>query len=192
MYSHYIGGTAVEGLGELMSVHNPATEQLAGELRMATEAQAEAALKSAEKAFAEWSHTPLQKRGEWMERLAQAIEEKRELILDVLMSETGKPMAQAEEDFDMLPRCLRYYYEEAKRLHGRIIEDEDNSYMNLIKRQPVGVVVGYRSWNFPMLNLAYKLGPVLASGCTCVLKPSPLTPLPTMMIGSIAETIGFP
>ncbi|OUS75689.1 NAD-dependent succinate-semialdehyde dehydrogenase [Paenibacillus sp. MY03] len=192
MYSHYIGGIAVEGVGDVMLVHNPATEQLAGELRMATEVQAEAALKSAEKAFPEWSRTPLQKRGDWMERLAQAIEEKRELILDVLMSETGKPLAQAEEDFEMLPRCLRYYYEEAKRLHGRIIEDEDNSYMNLIKRQPVGVVVGYLAWNFPMLNLAYKLGPVLASGCTCVLKPSPLTPLSTLMIGAIAEEIGFP
>jgi succinate-semialdehyde dehydrogenase/glutarate-semialdehyde dehydrogenase len=53
-------------------------------------------------------------------------------------------------------------------------------------------VVGYLAWNFPLLNLGYKLGHVLASGCTCVVKPSPLTPLTTMLIGKIAEEIGFP
>ncbi|QGG56451.1 MULTISPECIES: NAD-dependent succinate-semialdehyde dehydrogenase [unclassified Paenibacillus] len=192
MYKHYIDGSLVQGLGLTLAVHNPATEQEAGRLMKATEEQAQTALEAAQKAFPIWSGYSLKQRGEWMERLAQAIEARREQILEVLMSETGKPLPQATEDMEMLPRCLRYYYEEAKRLHGRIIEDEDQGIMSLMKRQPVGVVVGYLAWNFPLLNLGYKLGPVLASGCTCVIKPSPLTPLTTLLIGEIAEEIGFP
>ncbi|EES72561.1 aldehyde dehydrogenase (NAD) family protein [Paenibacillus sp. oral taxon 786 str. D14] len=192
MYKHYIGGSLVEGLGLTLTVQNPATEQKVGTLLKATGEQAQAALEAAQQAFPIWSGYSLKQRGEWMERLARAIEDNREKILDVLMNETGKPLAQAIEDMEMLPRCLRYYYEEAKRLHGRIIEDEDRGFMSLMNRQPVGVVVGYLAWNFPLLNLGYKLGPVLASGCTCVIKPSPLTPLTTLLIGQIAEEIGFP
>ncbi|WP_281890603.1 aldehyde dehydrogenase [Paenibacillus sp. YYML68] len=192
MYAHYIGGVMVQGSGAALSVRNPATEQEAGTLLAATKEQAQAALVAAQEAFPAWSKLPLQQRGAWMEELAQAIEAKREHILDVLMSETGKPLVQAEEDFDMLPRCLRYFYEEAKRLHGRIMEEEDGSCRSFITREPVGVVVGYLTWNFPLLNLGYKLGPILASGCTGVVLPSPLTPLTTLLIGSIAEEIGFP
>jgi succinate-semialdehyde dehydrogenase/glutarate-semialdehyde dehydrogenase len=192
MYFHYINGIAVQGLGESLSVLNPATEQEVASIREATKEQAQEALKSAQQAFPSWSGLSLQQRGEWMERLAQAIEQHQEQIVEVLMSETGKPLAQATEDFEMLPRCLRYYYEEAKRLHGRIIEDESNAVRSVIMRQPLGVVVGYLAWNFPLLNLGYKLGPVLASGCTCVLKPSPFTPLTTLMVGKLAEDIGFP
>ncbi|MGG1554062.1 aldehyde dehydrogenase family protein [Paenibacillus ferrarius] len=192
MYEHYIGGVTVRGLGKPLTVLNPATELEVGTLLAASKDQAESALSSARKAFSGWSKLSLQQRGAWMEKLAQAIEKKREAILDVLMNETGKPLEQAEEDFEMLPRCLRYYYEEAKRMHGRIIEEEDGSCRSYISREPVGVVVGYLAWNFPLLNLGYKLGPVLASGCTCVVKPSPITPLTTLLIGSIAKEIGFP
>jgi succinate-semialdehyde dehydrogenase/glutarate-semialdehyde dehydrogenase len=192
LYAHYMNGDAVQGAGKTLNVLNPGNEQLAGSLQAATKEQAEEALQSAQRAFPEWSKYSLQQRGEWMEKLALAIEKRRDTVLDVLMSETGKPLQQAVYDLEMLPRCLRYYYEEAKRLHGRIIDDEDNGFRSLITRQPLGVVVGYLAWNFPLLNLGYKLGPVLASGCTCVIKPSPLTPLTTLLIGEIAREIGFP
>ena len=56
----------------------------------------------------------------------------------------------------------------------------------------MGVVVCVLTWNFPLLNLGYKLGPILASGCTCVIKPSELTPLATSMALDILSKVGFP
>ncbi|MCC2683826.1 MAG: NAD-dependent succinate-semialdehyde dehydrogenase, partial [Paenibacillaceae bacterium] len=109
-----------------------------------------------------------------------------------LMAETGKPLDNAEYDYGMLIQCLNYFPEEAKRLNGSILPDYDGNFRHLIQYRPLGVVVGYLAWNFPLLNLGYKLGPALASGCSCVLKPSSKTPLATLYIGIIAEKIGFP
>jgi succinate-semialdehyde dehydrogenase/glutarate-semialdehyde dehydrogenase len=108
------------------------------------------------------------------------------------MDETGKVYSGAAYDFDMLFSCLDFFAGAAKGLHGEIIEDGGDEMLNLIIRKPVGVVVGYLAWNFPLLNVAYKIGPVLASGCTAVIKPSSKTPLATLMLGEILESINFP
>ena len=110
----------------------------------------------------------------------------------MLIAETGKSYEGADEDYQMLVDCLRYFNEEMQTLQGVMLPDLDNKHVNMIIRKPVGVVVGYLAWNFPLLNLGYKLGPVLASGCTCVLKPSSQTPLTTMFIGELSVEAGMP
>jgi succinate-semialdehyde dehydrogenase / glutarate-semialdehyde dehydrogenase len=192
MFKHYIGGKTIEGKGMPVRVINPATEDISGEFLASDASLAKEALLSAQKAFPVWSGMTLNERSAWICKLKNAILEKKEEILNILMSETGKPLGNADYDFGMLIQCLEYYPEEAKRLTGKIIEDYSNSFRNLIIHQPLGVVVGYLAWNFPLLNVGYKLGPALASGCTCILKPSTKTPLATMKIGEVAEKIGFP
>ncbi|MCC2687084.1 MAG: NAD-dependent succinate-semialdehyde dehydrogenase [Paenibacillaceae bacterium] len=188
----YINGNTCEGLGEKLHIVNPATEAEAGELATASRTQAEEALAAAAEGFKAWSGLSLNQRSEWIHKLAAAIEEEKETILDLLISETGKPLDNAEYDYGMLIQCLRYFPEEAKRLCGSIIPDYDGRFRHLIQYRPLGVVVGYLAWNFPLLNLGYKLGPALASGCSCVLKPSSRTPLATLYIGAIAKKINFP
>lgn len=124
-------------------------------------------------------------------RLADAIESYQSEVVDTLIAETGKPMATALYDFGMLVDCLRYFNEEMKRMHGQIISDYDNSHTNLFA-QTHRVVAAYLAWNFPLLNVGYKLGPILASGCTCVLKPASITPLSTLLIGRIAQRDRIP
>jgi len=192
MFKQYINGKIIEGLSGEQSIINPATEKVAGTLRKASAAQAAEALLAARAAFKAWSKLSLNERGAWMLKLADAIEAEKETVLDILMSETGKPLDNADYDFNMVLDCLRYYIEEAKRLSDTIIPDYGGNFRNLVIRQPLGVVVGYLAWNFPLLNLGYKLGPALASGCTCVIKPSSRTPLATLYIGEIAAKIGFP
>ena len=70
--------------------------------------------------------------------------------------------------------------EEYERLDQPVIHDPDDRFLHFMQRQSIGVVVGFLAWNFPLLNLGYKLGPTLASGCSCILKPSELTPLATL------------
>jgi len=192
MYKHYINGKTVRGKGVLVRVSNPATEDISGEFLAVDVSLAREALAAAQKAFSVWSGMTLNERNEWIDKLKNAILEEKEQFLDILMSETGKPLGNADYDFGMLIQCLEYYPEEAKRMTGKIIEDYTNNFRNLIIRQPLGVIVGYLAWNFPLLNVGYKLGPALASGCTCILKPSTKTPLSTMKIGEVAEKIGFP
>jgi len=118
--------------------------------------------------------------------------ENKAAIIDVLMKETGKVKGNAEYDFNMLIDCLPFHVEEIRRCRGSVIPSPDNSAQSHTRFSPVGVVVCVLTWNFPLLNLAYKLGPILASGCTCVIKPSEQTPLATCMALSLLSEVGFP
>ena len=108
------------------------------------------------------------------------------------MQETGKPRENAEYDFGMLTTCLRFFVEEAERIDQPVLHDPDGRFLHYVQRQPLGVTVGFLAWNFPLLNLGYKLGPVLASGCSCILKPSELTPLATLEAVYLAAEAGIP
>ena len=187
----YINGTLLKGCGVEMAVRNPATGEEILRYPGASPKQAVQALEAARAAFPQWSGMTIAQREAHILRLAEAIARRKGDILHTLIQETGKPEATALYDFQMLLDCLRYFCEEAKRLHGEIIRDDENSHLNLILRKPIGVVAAYLAWNFPLLNVGYKLGPVLSSGCTCVLKPASITPLSTLLLGEIAQEIGF-
>ena len=75
----------------------------------------------------------------------------------------------------MLTTCLRFFVEEFERLDQPVLHDPDDRFLHYMLRQPLGVTVGFLAWNFPLLNIGYKLGPVLASGCSAIIKPSRLT-----------------
>ncbi len=192
MYKMYINGQCMAGESDAIQVINPATEGVVERFGGATPAQTTLALESAEEAFSTWSVLSINERGEWINKLRDALLDEKKVIMDILIKETGKTVSDAEYDFNMLADCLLYFQDEAKRLSGEVITDYDNQFRNIITRVPVGVVVAHLAWNFPLLNVGYKLGPVLASGCTCVLKPSKETPLATLHIGKVAEKIGFP
>jgi acyl-CoA reductase-like NAD-dependent aldehyde dehydrogenase len=110
----------------------------------------------------------------------------------LLIAETGKPIGNAEYDFGMLTTCLRFFCEEAARIDQQVIPDPDGRFLHYTQRQPLGVVVGYLAWNFPLLNFGYKIGPVLAAGCTAIIKPSQLTPLATLRCAELLTDAGMP
>ncbi|MCK5802649.1 MAG: aldehyde dehydrogenase family protein [Lentisphaeria bacterium] len=190
-FRNYVDGALVDG-DCTMTVENPATGQHCGEVGAYTPEIIDSALLAARNAFPKWAATPLQKRVEWMKRLADALDLRREEIIGILVEETGKPLDNAEYDFGMLTECLRFFAEEMKRLRGEIIPDRTGEYTHQLIHHPVGVVVGFLAWNFPLLNVGYKIGPVLAAGCTCIIKPSRTTPLATALVGEVMHDIGFP
>ena len=177
---------------EWFSVNNPATGRPVAEVPQAEAGDVDAALTAAHRAFATWSQTPLCKRREIMLRYADLLERDRTRIVDLLIAETGKPIDNAEYDFGMLTTCLRFFPEEAARIRQEVLPDPEGRFLHYTLRQPLGVVVGYLAWNFPLLNFGYKLGPVLASGCTAVIKPSALTPLATLAAAALAIEAGLP
>lgn len=190
-YKMLINGELV-GASETLSVSNPATGKVIAEVPQITPEQVELALTSAEQGFKVWSKTPLAERSKIIFAYADLLEANKDDIINILISETGKPYDNAEYDFGMLVTCLRYFVEEAKRTDQPTITDPSGRFLHYISRQPLGVVVGYLAWNFPLLNVGYKLGPSLASGCSAIIKPSQATPLASLRVAELAIEAGIP
>lgn len=190
-YKMLINGQLVDSTSTF-SVVNPATEAVIAKVPQAEPNQIELAIQSADKAFTTWSKMPLSQREPLILAYANILEQHKDEIIDLLIAETGKPYDNAEYDFGMLVTCLRFFVEEAKRIDQPVIADPDGRFLNYIMRQPLGVVVGYLAWNFPLLNVGYKLGPVLASGCTAIIKPSQVTPLASLRCAELSIEAGIP
>ena len=180
------------GADKTFPVFNPSTGEVITDVPDISESQVIEALGFADEGFKQWSSTPLTKRAELILDYAALLEENAEEIIAILIEETGKPRDNAEYDFGMLTNCLRFFVEEAKRIEQPVIVDPDERFHHFIQRQSLGVVVGYLAWNFPLLNLGYKLAPSLASGCSCIIKPSQVTPLATLKCAELAHQVGFP
>lgn len=180
------------GAEKSFPVTNPSTGDVIAEVPDISVAQVVEAIDYANEGFKQWSSTSLTKRAELILDYAAVLEQNAEDIIALLIEETGKPRDNAEYDFGMLTNCLRFFVEEAKRIDQPVIVDPDERFHHFIQRQSLGVVVGYLAWNFPLLNLGYKLAPSLASGCSCIIKPSQVTPLATLKCAELAHQVGFP
>ena len=121
-----------------------------------TAASVTAALDAANAAADGWGKMSLNSRAAAIAAYAAKLRAHRDEIVSLLVLETGKVSGNAQYDFDMLPNCLDYHVEEARRNYGSVIPSPDNGALSYTKYSPVGVVVAVLTWNFPLLNLAYK------------------------------------
>ena len=195
MYKQYINGKLTDGAGKPMEVYNPATGEVVGTVGCANAAQTKEALNAARNAFKTWSKTSVNERADWLYKLKEACLKERDLLIDLVSAESGRLYAAACGDVDWLLTSLSYYAEEAKRVDGEVmpaLKIGDRLNYQIVSKQPVGVTVGHVAWNYPLGNASIKLAPAVASGCTCIIKPSSETPLATLYVGEIAERIGFP
>ena len=195
-FSHkllYIAGELREGHDRAKNdVVCPATGEVIGTTAWAGAADAEAALNAAEQGFKLWSKTPVKQRIEVMQRLRGLVIRDAEKLREAVMFEHGKTWEQAEEDVASLIDALGYYAEEIMRIRGEILPDAEGTHEHKIIHQPLGVVVAYLAWNFPLLNLAFKLAPSLAAGCAIIIKPSAYTPISALMVGELCAEAGVP
>ena len=189
----YIGGKLVDAInGERKSVFCPANEEKIAEIAWATEADALLALDEAQKGFEYWSALSLVERTEWMLKLRTAVLDKEELLRKGMIYEMGKTYAGAWEDIEALTNGLEWYPNAMKNLREEQIPDYENTHTHKMVHQPVGVAVAYLAWNFPLLNVGFKIGPALAAGCSIIIKPSELSPVSSYLLGEILHDINFP
>lgn len=170
----------------------PATEEVVAELAWASREDALMTLEAAQKGFEYWSKLPLATRKEWMLKLRTAVLEREEELRLAMMAEMGKTYESAWEDIEALVNGLEFYPEAMKQMHDEIIPDAEGTHTHQIVNRPVGVVVAYLAWNFPILNCGYKIGPALAAGCSLIIRPSELAPLSGYILGEIIDSINFP
>ncbi|MDR7439845.1 MAG: NAD-dependent succinate-semialdehyde dehydrogenase [Armatimonadota bacterium] len=171
-----IDGAWVEGR-EKLSVLNPADEEVVGTASVATQAEVDAAVEAAERAFRAWSRTAPAHRAALLRRAAQLVRERLDRLARLLTLEQGKPLKDARGEVQASAEALEYYAEEARRILGRIIPTDVPNRRSLVVHQPVGPVAAIGPWNYPILLLAWKVAPALAAGCTVVAKPPSRTPL---------------
>ncbi len=112
-------------------------------------------------------------------------------LAELEVRNNGKPLAEAEFDVADAANCCEFYGGLATKVHGETMTVPANS-VSYVVREPLGVCAQIIPWNFPLLMAAWKLAPALAAGCTCVLKPSELTPLTALELGEIVQAAGLP
>src|SRR6202008_420192 len=95
-------------------------------------------------------------------------------------------------DIALSIELLRYYAGWTTKIAGSVPPNSIPGMLSMVRREPVGVVAAITPWNFPLLEVAYKLGPALAAGCTVVVKPSELAPLSTLRLMDFVHQPGFP
>lgn len=195
MFKQYIDGRLVEGQSGLMNVINPADGSVIETFRGASAEQATQALKAAQRAFKNWSKTPVAERVSWMLKLRDACVAERDKLIELVSAESGRLYSAAAADVDWFITSCGFYSDEVKRVLGTsfpVMDKAPGAELHLVERQPIGVVVGHVAWNYPLGNASIKLCPSVVSGCACIIKPSSQTPLATLYIGEIAARIGFP
>ena len=188
----YIDGAFVqtdEGLPSL----NPATGAQLAEAPLASAREVDAAVAAAGRAFDEWRFTPPTQRAKLLWRLADLLESAKDEFATIEVLDNGKPMWEAQlVDIALTIELLRYYGGWTTKIDGKVLPNSIPGMFTIAKREPVGVVAAITPWNFPLLEVAYKLGPALAAGCTIVIKPSELAPLSTLRLMQLVDEAGFP
>ncbi|MGB0595421.1 MAG: aldehyde dehydrogenase family protein [Rubripirellula sp.] len=191
----FIGGEWVPAVsGKTFATINPATEQEIAQIAEGDQADVDAAAKAAHKAFESgpWSTMDARDRGKLMFALAQRMEDEIDNLARLETLDNGKPLGDSRNvDLPLAIDCLRYYAGYADKIHGSTIPIRGN-HLCYTRREPVGVAGQIIPWNFPILMVAWKWGPALASGCTVVMKPAEQTPLTCLRLAQLAKEVGIP
>ena len=176
------------------AVVNPATGKVEREYPTATDSDIEQALAAAEKAYREWSkNSTVAQRAALIKRVADLHTERREQLADIINREMGKPVEQSLGEVDFSAAIYQYYADHASKfLADEPIDLLDGEGSAVIRREPVGVLLGIMPWNYPYYQVARFAGPNLALGNTIVLKHAPQCPESAAAIQQIFDDAGFP
>jgi succinate-semialdehyde dehydrogenase/glutarate-semialdehyde dehydrogenase len=184
--------TTARDSGRRIQVLNPATGAPVGSVEDATRADVVAVIDRAAIAAASWREVPAIARAHLLRAAGELMLDRRGHIADVLTSEQGKPLKEAEAEVVYAAGFLDWFAGEAERCYGQVISAPDAAKRILVLRQPVGVTAAITPWNFPAAMLTRKLGPAVAAGCSCIAKPAGQTPLTAIEVCKALRDAGAP
>jgi acyl-CoA reductase-like NAD-dependent aldehyde dehydrogenase len=185
----FIGGEWVApGSDRLIDVINPATEEVFGRVPDGTAEDAERAVAAARAAFPAWREVPPADRAALCTAVAGRLKERGPEVAELISREVGTPLRIARPVQAGLPTAT--FASMASIVEG--IEWELRIGNALVVREPVGVVGAITPWNYPLHQVAAKVAPAIAAGCTVVLKPSDVTPLNAFLLADVLAEVGLP
>lgn len=171
-----------------IDVTNAATEAVMGQVPDGVAADVDSAVAAARAAFEPWAATPVDKRADYLQRIADGLTARSDEIARCITAEVGMPLKMSQRIQAALPPQVMASY--AKLVRGYEFEERIGN--SLVMREPVGVIGCITPWNYPLHQAVTKVAPALAAGCTVVLKPSEVAPLTAFMLAEVIGAAGLP
>jgi aldehyde dehydrogenase (NAD+)/betaine-aldehyde dehydrogenase len=185
----YIDGAWVASTGTgTLEVVNSNTEEVMGTIPEGTPADVDAAVAAAKAAFPSWSSTSIEERGKYLQRISEGLGARTMDIANTVAAEVGMPINLSMMIQAGLPTMTFASM-------AQVVDEfpfEETTGNSLVVREPIGVVGCITPWNYPLHQIAAKVAPALAAGCTVVLKPSEVAPLNAFILAEIIDEVGLP
>jgi acyl-CoA reductase-like NAD-dependent aldehyde dehydrogenase len=185
----FIGGQWVAPSNrESIEVHNAGTGTVMGTVPAGAESDVEAAAAAAHAALEAWGRTPAAQRADYLQKISDGLKARAEEIAKTIAQEVGMPIKLAGRIQAGLPIANFANYAKI----AREFKYEERVGNSLVVKDPVGVVGAITPWNYPLHQIALKVAPALAAGCTVVLKPSEVAPFNAFILAEVIEAAGLP
>lgn len=189
MLQFYIDGRWVDPVAPMpFDVIDPSTEEVCGRISLGSDADVDRAVAAAKKAFPGYAQSTREQRIDLLQAILDEFDRRADEVAEAIMEEMGAPWTLARDA--QAPSGPQHIKAAIRAL--RTFEFEERSRGTLIVREPVGVCALITPWNWPMNQVACKVAPALAAGCTMVLKPSEIAPFDAMIFAEICDSAGVP
>ncbi|KAK6362594.1 hypothetical protein TWF730_000051 [Orbilia blumenaviensis] len=192
-YRLWVAGRLQDGRGDLLPVEDPATSEIFAQCHSASPDDVSDTIRLAQKAFESgvWSRKSRHERADVLENAAELLTKNLPVLIPLEVRQTGRTIREMNAQVPSLVRWFKYYAA-LLRTEERSVLPTSGKLHNWIDRMPLGVVVQITPFNHPLLIAVKKLAPALAAGNSVILKPSELTPLTSLILGSILKEAGIP
>ncbi|WP_031508634.1 aldehyde dehydrogenase family protein [Streptomyces megasporus] len=191
----FIGGEWTSASdGATREIINPYDRSVVSTVDEGGRADAQAAVAAARKAFdaGDWPTWTARRRSGLLHRMAELLQRDKADIARLETLDTGKTLTESGIDVDDVTEVFRYYANLAEADAGRIVDAGDPRVRSRVVYEPVGVCALIAPWNYPLLQVSWKVAPALAAGNTMVIKPSEITPLTTIRMVELLQEAGVP
>lgn len=185
----YIDGAWVDpATPSTLGIVNPATEETFAQISLGSRLDVDRAATAARRAFATYSVTSVEARLSWLQRIIEGFRARLPELAWTMTLEMGAPITFATQ---RQATVALFHFEEAARVLARY-QFEERMGDGIVRREPIGACGLITPWNWPLNQVASKVAPALATGCTVVLKPSEIAPLSAMLFAEIVHDAGIP
>jgi betaine-aldehyde dehydrogenase len=185
----YIGGQwATPSTSEIIDVHSAGTGEVMGSVPAGSDRDIDAAVRAARAAFDGWSQLPVAQRAEFLAKISAGLKQRLEVLGKTIAQEVGMPIKLSSRIQAGLPMMTFGNY---AKIAGEFAFEEKVG-NSLVVRDPVGVVGAITPWNYPLHQIALKVAPALAAGCTVVVKPSEIAPFNAFILAEVVHEAGLP
>ncbi|MCW2822791.1 MAG: gbsA [Marmoricola sp.] len=195
MPENFINGRWVAAReGGRREIRCPATGELVAEIDESTAVDTEAAITAARAAFDDgpWTATSARERGDLLLRVADLLQRDKAELARMESLDTGKRLVESEIDVDDVTSVFRHFGRSSDAEAGRVVDTGRDDVVSRVVHEPIGVCGLITPWNYPLLQVSWKVAPALAAGCTFVLKPSELSPHTAIHLMRLLDEAGMP
>lgn len=191
--SNYVGGKWMPSeTREFLPVPNPATEEILAEVPLSTKSEVDAAVRAAQKAFAEWKEVPVTERVRMLFRFRELLVGQVDRLARLVTEENGKTLSESAAEIWRGIEVVEFAIGMPELMKGEVTPQVSRGLDMEMVRYPVGVVAGITPFNFPVMIPLWMIPLALATGNTFILKPSERTPLSAVRLMELAEEAGIP